>query len=98
MTTIDTVFPEIARHRDELRGLGVRRLRLFGSAARGEATDASDLDFVVDLDPKTFNGYMAIKELLEALFSRKVDLVTPSALKPLLRDRILSEAIDVPGF
>jgi predicted nucleotidyltransferase len=58
MLTPEAVLDVIDDRRDQLRRLGVRRLGLFGSVARGEATEASDLDFVVELEPKTFDAYM----------------------------------------
>ena len=71
----------------------MRRLGLFGSAARGEATDSSDLDFLVELEKKTFDNYMDLKFFLEDLFGCKVDLVMKDALKPRLREPILKETI-----
>ena len=64
---------------------GVRRLEVFGSA-QTDAFDPerSDLDFLVDFDDDTsrlFDRYFGLKESLEALFGRKVDLVTSGALK-----------------
>lgn len=54
------------------------------------------MDFLVEFDgPATFSGYMDLKELLERELRARVDLVTLRALKPLLRDRILREAIRV---
>jgi predicted nucleotidyltransferase len=85
-------------HREELRRLGVRRLGLFGSAARGEANEASDLDFLIELDQKTFDAYMDVKELLERVFGRRVDLVMAGAVKPQLRARILGETIYAEGL
>ncbi|MBI3127811.1 MAG: nucleotidyltransferase family protein [Candidatus Tectomicrobia bacterium] len=82
--------------RAELRRLGVKRLALFGSSVRGDAEEKSDLDFLVELDPKSFDAYMDVKFFLEDLFGRKVDLVLADALKPRLRPRILAEAVDVP--
>jgi len=71
-------------------------LSLFGSAARGEAKEDSDLDFLVEFEgPATFDRYMDLKELLEREFKTTIDLVTVRALKPILRDQILSEAIRV---
>ena len=78
---------------DELRALHVRELALFGSHARGDAMPSSDLDFLVELDRKTFDAYMGVKEYLESLFGKRVDLVLKSALKSRLRDAILREAI-----
>ena len=83
--------------RDALRRYGVRSLSLFGSAARGENDPASDLDFVVELDPKTFAGYMGLKEYLENLFGCRVDLVLAGAIKPALRESILSECVHAAG-
>ena len=94
----EEIFRTLARQEDELRRLGVRSLALFGSAARGEDRQTSDLDFVVELERKTFDAYMDLKCLLEGLFDCKVDLVIADAIKPRLRDRILSEAVHAPGF
>ena len=92
------ILAAILSERPALRRLGVRRLGLFGSAARGESTDASDLDFLVEFDRKTFDRYMEVKELLERLFRRKVDLVLSDAVKPQLRERILRETVYAEGF
>ena len=81
---------------DRLSQLGVESLSLFGSAARGEATPDSDLDFLVDFrEQATFARYMDLKELLEENFGRPIDLVTKKALKPLMREQVLREAIRV---
>jgi predicted nucleotidyltransferase len=93
MPTSREIIEVLGKHRDELRALGVRRLGLFGSAARDEATEASDLDFLVELERKTFDNYMDVKELLERLFGRRIDLVVAEAVKPQLKPRILREAI-----
>lgn len=98
MQTSGEILDVLRGRRDELRRLGVRRLGLFGSAARGEATDASDLDFLVELDPKTFDAYMDVKEFLEQLFHRRIDLVLTGALKPQIRGRVLREALYAEGL
>jgi predicted nucleotidyltransferase len=90
----DWVMCVLDEHREELRRLGVRRLGLFGSAARDEATEASDLDFLVEFQRKSFDAYMDLKALLEDLFGRRVDLVLPENLKPRLRDRIAQDVHD----
>jgi predicted nucleotidyltransferase len=73
----------------------VRRLEVFGSAARGEDFDAarSDMDFVVEFDPAArvglFDAYFPLKEALEALLGRPVDLVEDGAVEnPYLRASI----------
>ena len=71
--------------------LGVRRLELFGSAATGASP--RDFDFLVDLgerSPEEYaDAYFNLREALEALFSRPVDLVTaPSVRNPFFRQRL----------
>jgi len=91
--TRDDILATIRANEARLRELSVRELDLFGSFVRGDATDASDIDFLVEFEDKTFDNYLDTKELLETLFGRKVDLVIKSNIKPRLRDRILSEAV-----
>jgi predicted nucleotidyltransferase len=94
------ILQALARNRDAIRAFGARRLGLFGSQARGEATVKSDLDFLVELEPgaKTFDNYMDLKAFLEDLFNRPVDLVVSEVIKPRLRETILRETIYAPGF
>jgi len=90
---------EVLRHnRDTLRSFGVRRLALFGSYARGEQTTSSDLDFVVELEERSFDSFMGLKLFLEDLFSRPVDLVLEHTIKPRLRPHIMKSLTDVPGL
>ncbi len=88
----------LREQRRAIRNYGVRRLRLFGSCARDEAREVSDLDFLVDFEKKSFDAYMDLKEFLENLFGCRVDLVLSSAIKPRLRPFILKDAIDVEGL
>lgn len=88
----------IEDNREKIRGFGVTSLGLFGSAVRGEATDTSDLDFVVEFEKKTFDAYMGLKKFLEESFGCKVDLVLKDAIKPRLREPILDETIYAQGL
>lgn len=81
-----------------IKAYGVRRLGLFGSCARGENTQKSDLDFVVEFEKKSFDAYMDLKAFLEKLFGCRVDLVVADAIKPRLRTPILEGAIHAPGL
>jgi predicted nucleotidyltransferase len=92
------VVEALAENRETIRSFGVRRLALFGSCARGEETACSDLDFVVDLEVKSFDSYMGLKLFLEDLFGCRVDLVLQDAIKPRLRPRIMKGLVDVPGL
>jgi len=76
----------------------VRSLGLFGSAARGEATAASDLDFLVEMENPTFDAYMGLMEFLESCLKRPVDLVLANTLKPRLREPILRDTVHAPGL
>ena len=88
----------IEKNREAIRRFGTRRLGLFGSYARGEATDRSDLDFVVELGTKSFDAYMDLKFFLEDLFRCPVDLVLIDTIKPRLRESILKETLYASGL
>lgn len=73
---------------------GVARLEVYGSVARGQATPGSDLDLLYELRPGARLGW-DIEDLageLSALFGRRVDLVSRTALNGRLRDAVLAEA------
>ena len=75
---------------------GVKRLALFGSAARDELRDGSDVDVLVEFEGEsTFRGYFDLKDYLEALFGRSVDLVTEGGLKPRARRHVERDLIRV---
>ena len=76
-----------------IKNLGVRRIGLFGSFARNEGRSRSDLDFLVELEKPTFDNFMNLAFLLEKLFGRQVDLVTPDGLSKHLRPYIEKEVI-----
>ena len=74
---------------------GVKRIGIFGSFARGEEREESDLDVLVVFEEgqKTFDNYMDLKFYLEDLFGWEVDLVTEKALKPQLKDIIMKDVV-----
>jgi predicted nucleotidyltransferase len=57
----------------------VKRIDIFGSFARGEQKDTSDVDILVEFEKPTFDNFMNLAFFLEDLFQRKVDLVTPNS-------------------
>jgi predicted nucleotidyltransferase len=80
----------------DLERLGVERLSVFGSHARGEARENSDIDVLVAFrGPASLQRYSDLKFLLEGLWQRKVDLLTEKAIRPELRPGIEGEAIRV---
>jgi predicted nucleotidyltransferase len=86
----------LKRHQADLYQRGVKSLAVFGSLARGEATPASDIDVLVEFDrPVGLFEFIRLKLYLEELTGRRVDLVTPDALRPAMRAEILAEAVHV---
>lgn len=87
----------LSRHRDEIaKKFAVKHLALFGSTARGEAREDSDVDVLVEFEgPATFDGYMGLLFYLEGLLGRKVDLVTVGGLKPRVRPNVEKDLIRV---
>lgn len=91
-----TIISRIKKNRSQLDELGVKRLAIFGSVARGEARRNSDVDILVEFEGTvTFDRFMDTKIYLEDLLRRKVDLVMPSALKPRLKARIAKDLLYV---
>ena len=90
------VVSQLRAQMTTLHDFGVQSLALFGSVARDEMTDISDLDFLVEFEgAATFDRYMDLKFFLEDLFGCPVDLVTKRSLKPQLVDTVLAEAVNV---
>ena len=90
ISTLTQVKPELAGR------FGVTSLALFGSTARDDAKQESDIDILVTFEePATSAKYFGVQFLLEDLFGCSVDLVTEKALRPELRTYIIQEAIYV---
>lgn len=90
--TPELVRRAVAENRARLEALGVASLDLFGSVARGEAHQGSDVDLLVRFDgPTTFDRYMDVKLLLEDALGCRVDLVTERGLRDEVRPRVERE-------
>ncbi len=73
---------------------GARNVRVFGSAARGEADSASDVDFLVDMEPgRSLLDMGGLLMGLRELLGCEVDVVSDRGLKPRIRERVLREAV-----
>ena len=88
----------IREKRDEIQRVaakhGARNIRVFGSVARGEAREDSDIDILVDSGPETSSWFPAGLVLeLEEILGCKVEVVTERGLNPYLKDRVLQEAV-----
>jgi predicted nucleotidyltransferase len=75
---------------------GARNVRVFGSVARGDADERSDIDFLVDLEPgRSLLDLGGMLDDLEALLGRPVDVVTERGLRERIRQRVLDEAVPI---
>jgi predicted nucleotidyltransferase len=93
---LNGVLQILRSHRSELHALGVSHASVFGSVARGEAREDSDIDVLVDLDRERPMGvfeYARLKLYIGELFGNTADVVSRQTLKPLLRDGILRDAV-----
>ena len=83
----------IQNHKPAIQQLGAERLGLFGSFAREEQKEGSDVDFVVEFKEgkKTFRNFMNLADYLETLLNRKVELVTWESLASFVKRNIKEE-------
>jgi uncharacterized protein len=88
------VIDILKSHEEEIKKrFGVRRIGLFGSFARGEQKDTSDVDILVEFEEPTFDNFMNLAFFLEDLFSRRVELVTPDSLSPYIAPYVKKEVV-----
>ena len=90
--------PMLEKRKDEILRIlsqyGARNVRIFGSRAREDSAETSDLDLLVEMKPNSsLLDLVAIKQDLEDLLGCKVDVVTESSLSPYIKDEILKEAV-----
>ena len=96
--TREEVLEKIAAAKDELRRMHVTRLELFGSVARGEASETSDVDLLVEFEPGacvSLFDFAEVQVFLQDLLGCEVELVMRHCVIPELRERIYGEAIRV---
>ena len=93
----DEVLDLLRTHKPTLeQRFGITKLALFGSFARDQASESSDVDVLVWFDgPATSRSYFGVQFYIEDLLDRQVDLVTDKALRSELRPYVEREALDV---
>ncbi len=75
---------------------GARNVRVFGSVARGESDEQSDVDFLVDLEPgRSLFDLGGLLIALERLLGRPVDVVTEKGLRPRIREQVRASAVEL---
>lgn len=93
-----TTLEEIRAKRDAILSImakyGIEKARVFGSVARAEDDERSDVDFLIDA-PKTISllDILKLKEQLENALGRKIDVATPDMLKERIKSKALSESV-----
>jgi predicted nucleotidyltransferase len=95
VTSFEEILSTLREQHALLRGrYPIHRLALFGSWARGDAREDSDVDVLVEVDPSIGLRFVDLGEELERALGRRVDLVSRRAIKPSLWQRIEPELID----
>jgi hypothetical protein len=90
------VISKLREHRDELTAAGIVHLRVFGSVARGEANDSSDVDLIAEFDHErklTLLDMVGLENRLSELLKVKVDLTPAETMKQRVRTRADQEAV-----
>jgi hypothetical protein len=88
------VLDIVKANQEQLNDFAVKELFLFGSVARGEETDNSDVDFLVNFQhPVGLFTLLRLKTYLEELLGCDVDIGTPESLRPHLQETVLKEVI-----
>jgi predicted nucleotidyltransferase len=96
MLNLKSVSQLFQAHQDDLHQRGVKSLAVFGSVARGESNQASDIDVLVEFErPVGLFEFIRLKYFLENLTGCSVDLVTPDAIRLAMRENIAREAVYV---
>jgi uncharacterized protein len=93
----DEAITKLKEHETELRQLGIEHLYLFGSTARGEAREDSDVDLFFDHPEGSLGLYqwIDVKDTAARILGRKTDIMTRRSLHPVLRARIEASALQV---
>jgi hypothetical protein len=94
----DSILSFLNSHAAELRSMGVQKIGLFGSYARGDEQPGSDVDFLFEMEHLTWTGWMDVWNFLEDNLGVKVDLVPEKDLRPELAPIVLSEVRYAEGF
>jgi len=89
--TTNKILEVLKRNRKLLKKYSVKKIGLFGSFIRNEASTKSDIDLLVDFEEKTFDNYIELTFELEKLFNRKVELLTEEGISPYILPYIKKE-------
>ncbi|MFW5704512.1 MAG: nucleotidyltransferase family protein [Nanoarchaeota archaeon] len=87
----EKILEELHKNKDKIRNFGVKNLILFGSFARDEQKETSDIDFLVEFEDRRglFDDKVGLLLLFEDLFGREIDIVKPNLIREELKEEIL---------
>jgi len=94
MTNKEYILSTIKSKETEISIYGIKSIGLFGSYARDEQSEDSDIDILIDFEPEkeNFDNYMAVYDIIEKLFkNQRVEIVTKNGLSPYIGPKILNE-------
>jgi predicted nucleotidyltransferase len=92
----DQIITRLREKESELRALGVAHTALFGSRARGDESDDSDTDIMIDINPESLMSvyeYVGVRDFIANLFEGRVDVVNRAGFKPYIRPSATSDVI-----
>ncbi|MBW4054790.1 MAG: nucleotidyltransferase family protein [Proteobacteria bacterium] len=94
--TREQILDFLRQHKQEMHdSFGVTKIGLFGSYARGDAREDSDIDMAIELSANTADSYFGLLHYLEDTFQKRIDLGIESNFKPIIKPYILKEIIYV---
>jgi predicted nucleotidyltransferase len=97
MLTQEEILQYLAENKEfYIKNFGISKIAIFGSFARNEQKETSDIDVLITMDPETdhiFEKRLALRDLLSERFSRKVDVCHEQAIKPVFRNLIFKDVI-----
>jgi uncharacterized protein len=94
MSNKEFILSTIKSKKSEISSYGIKSIGLFGSYARDEQSENSDIDILIDFEPENenFDNYMAVCDIIEKLFNnQRVEIVTKNGLSPYIGPKILNE-------
>ncbi len=91
----EKVIQKLRENMEQVKSFGVKKIGIFGSVARGEATEESDIDVIVEFEKgkATFVNVCGLIDFLEGLFGREIDLITPDGVEN-IRLKHVKESIE----
>ena len=89
------ILKVIRENREKIKEFGVKRIGIFGSFARDEAGEESDIDIIVEFEEgkKNFDNFINLAFFLEELFGKKIDLLTSESISPYIKPYVEKEVI-----